>query len=165
MSETARWALPLLTAGQAQKEMTVNEALAALDLLAGASAMAVGTNTPPPTPVAGQCWVVGSTPTGAWSGHAGALAGWTAGGWRFLSPREGWRVWSEADGCPATYAGGAWRVGTLAATEVTVAGLRVVGARRPAIAAPSGGSTVDAEARSAIGQVLAALVAHGLIAP
>ena len=35
MSDTARWALPLLEAGQAQKEMTVNEALTALDLLAG----------------------------------------------------------------------------------------------------------------------------------
>ena len=34
MTDTARWALPLLEAGQAQKEMTHNEALQRLDLLA-----------------------------------------------------------------------------------------------------------------------------------
>lgn len=164
MSETARWALPLLTAGQAQKEMTHNEALALLDLLAGASVVAVGTNAPPAGPVAGQCWIVGATPAGAWSGHAGALAGWTAGGWRFAAPREGLAVWSAADGCPVTYAGGQWRTGTLAATELVIGGQRVVGARRPAIAAPTGGGTIDAEARGAIGQIVAALVAHGLTA-
>ena len=165
MSETTRWALPLLAAGQAQKEMTHNEALALLDLLAAPGVVAVGTGTPPASPVAGQCWVVGAAPTGAWSGRAGALAGWTGtgSGWRFISPREGLAVWSEADGCVATYVGGQWRVGTVAATEVTVGGQRVVGARRPAIAAPAGGTTTDAEARAAIGQILAALAAHGLI--
>lgn len=163
MSETARWALPLLTAGQAQKEMTHNEALAVLDLLTDASVVAVGTTTPPASPAAGQCWIVGGAPVGAWSGQAGALAGWTAGGWRFAAAREGMTVWSEADGCRAAYAGGGWRIGTVAATELTIGGQRVVGARRPAIAAPAGGATVDAEARTAIGRIVAALVAHGLI--
>lgn len=164
MSETARWALPLLTAGQAQKEMTHNEALAVVDLLQGASVIAVGVNAPPAGPVAGQCWIVGPAPTGAWAGQTGALAGWTAGGWRFAGPREGMSVWSEADGCAVVRTGGQWRVGTVIATELTIGGQRVVGARRPAIAAPTGGGTIDAEARAAIGQVLAALVAHGLIA-
>lgn len=164
MGETARWALPLLTAGQAQKEMTHNEALAVLDLLQGASVVAVGLDAPPAAPVAGQCWIVGAAPGGAWAGHGGALAGWTAGGWRFAAPREGMTAWSEADGAFAIRAGGAWQVGGLPAAELLIGGQRVVGARRPAIAAPAGGNTADAEARAAIGQILAALVAHGLIA-
>ena len=163
MSDTTRWALPLLTAGQAQKEMTHNEALAVLDLLTLPSVAAVGTTTPPASPVVGQCWIVGGAPVAAWSGHAAALAGWTGGGWRFAGPREGMTAWSEADGCRAVYARGAWQIGTLTATELTIGGQRVVGARQPAIAAPTGGTTSDAEARAAIGQVVAALAAHGLI--
>lgn len=165
MSDTARWALPLLDAGQAQKEMTHNEAVTLLDLLAGASVVAVGTNVPPGSPLTGQCWVIGAAPTGDWAGHAQALVGWTPGGWRFLTPREGLTVWSAADGCLAMFAGGQWRVGRIAATELFVGGVRVVGARQAAIAAPTGGAVVDAGARAAIGAVLAALVAHGLIAP
>lgn len=33
MDDTPRWTLPLLAAGQAQKEMTHNEALSLLDLI------------------------------------------------------------------------------------------------------------------------------------
>jgi hypothetical protein len=46
-----------------------------------------------------------------------------------------------------------------------VAGNRIIGARQTAIATPSGGSTTDAEARGAVAGILAALRAHGLIAP
>ena len=164
MTDTARWVLPLLEAGQAQKEMTVNEALATLDLLAQAGVEAVGVNAPPADPAPGQCWIVGTAPTGAWAGRAGALAGWTAGGWRFLAPREGMRAWSVADGCAAMRTGGQWRVGAIAGTQVLIGGQRVVGERQPAIAAPAGGVAPDAEARATLAQVLAALRAHGLIA-
>lgn len=165
MSDTARWALPLLDAGQAQKEMTHNEALLLLDLLAGAGVVAVGVETPPADPVAGQCWVIGATPTAAWAGRALALAGWTAGGWRFVAPRDGLTVWSAADGCPVIFGGGQWRIGRLAATELVVGGVRVIGPQRPAIVPPAGGSNVDGEARATIAAMLAALTAHGLIAP
>lgn len=164
MSETARWALPLMDAGQARKEMTHNEALALLDLLAGPSVEAVGVDTPPTTPAVGQCWIVGAAPTGAWAGRPRALAGWTAGGWRFVPPREGLAAWSLADGCGVAFTGGAWRVGRLDANALFVGGVQVVGARGAPIAAPTGGSAPDAEARTAIGAILAALTAHGLIA-
>jgi hypothetical protein len=39
----------------------------------------------------------------------------------------------------------------------------VVGSRATAIADPGGGSTVDSQARTAVGQILAALRQHGLI--
>jgi hypothetical protein len=164
MSDTGRWALPLLDAGQAQKEMTHNEALATLDLLAHPSVAAVAVNTPPADPAAGQCWIVGSAPTGAWAGRAGTLAGWTAGGWRFVQPREGLQAWSIVDGVPATYVTGQWRLGRIAASELVIGGMPVVGGRRPAIAAPAGGAAPDLEARAALTQIIATLVAHGLIA-
>ena len=164
MADTARMGLPLLDAGQAQKEMTVNEALARLDLLTQASVIAVGLDTPPGAPAAGQAWIVGGAPSGAWAGQARALAGWTSGGWRFVPPCDGMTVWSEADGCAATYVDGAWRVGRLSGQRVEIDGVPVVGPRRAAIDAPAGGGVVDAEARVVLAAVLAALRDHGLIA-
>lgn len=49
-------------------------------------------------------------------------------------------------------------------TEYRVDGVKVVGAQSSAITDPTGGSTVDAEARTAIGSILSALRSHGLIA-
>ena len=164
MTDTARWSLPLLEAGQAQKEMTHNEALATLDLLVQASVVAVGPNAPPASPAAGQCWAVGAAPTGAWAGHAHALAGWTAGGWRFAAPGEGASVWSAADGCSAIWTCGQWRVGQVAGAALLIGGVQVIGAQRPAIAEPAAGTTVDAEARTTLAEVLGVLRAHGLIA-
>ena len=48
--------------------------------------------------------------------------------------------------------------------ELRVGGERVVGPRGAAIATPAGGTTVDAEARTTLADVLAALRGHGLIA-
>lgn len=161
---TPRLALPLLVPGQAQKEMFHNEALAALDLVVQASVAAIGINDPPATPALGACWIVGTAPTGAWAGQAGALAGWTAGGWRFVAASEGMAVWDQASGQVARRVGGAWLDGAVTASRIVVGGVQVVGAQRPAIAGPAVGSVIDAEARAAISSMLAALRAHGLIA-
>jgi hypothetical protein len=165
MSDTsARLGLPLLQPGQAQKELTHNEALALLDLAVQASVVAVGVNAPPAAPVAGQAWVVGTAPTGDWALHADSVAGWTENGWRFVAPREGMGVWSLADARGARFTGGLWRLGVLAGSRVTIDGVAVIGAQRPGIIAPAGGAAVDAEARTAIAAILGALRDHGLIA-
>lgn len=49
------------------------------------------------------------------------------------------------------------------AGEYRVNGTKVVGARGSAITAPTGGATIDAEARTAIGTIISRLQAHGLI--
>jgi hypothetical protein len=73
-------------------------------------------------------------------------------------------VWSIADGAFARFDGTVWGVGTIAGDRLVLAGTQVVAAQQPAIAAPVGGATVDAEARAALGTILAALRTHGLIA-
>lgn len=164
MSSTARFGLPLLDAGQAQKELTHNEALTLIDALVQPLAQAAGGETPPGDPDPGQCWIVGAAPEGDWAGAARALAIWTAGGWRFVAPREGMTVPLRADGITARYAAGEWVLGVISANEVVVAGARVIGPRQPAVGDPSGGTVLDAEARAAIVGVLDALRRHGLIA-
>ena len=69
----------------------------------------------------------------------------------------------RSSGSTAVYGNGAWEIGKLRGSEVIVDGVKVVGSRQAAIRAPAGGSTTDAEARTAIGAILAALRAHGLI--
>lgn len=49
-------------------------------------------------------------------------------------------------------------------SEYQVDGTRVLTSRGSAIAAPTGGSTIDAQARNAIDQIRAELARHGLIA-
>jgi hypothetical protein len=161
---SARFALPLLQSGQAQKEMVHNEALALVDAALHPVAQTAGDNAPPPAPEPGQCWIVGDAPTEDWAGEAGRIAAWTAGGWRFVAPTPGMMVWLVDAAVWALYDGSTWRAGTLPATALQIAGEQVVGARQGAIADPAGGDTVDAEARVAIGAILAALRGHGLIA-
>ena len=161
---TARFALPLIAAGQAQKEVFHNEALARIDALLEPVVEAVAQNDPPAAPVFGQCWVVGATPGGAWAGEARAIAAWTDGGWRFLAPALATTVWSRADQLFARFDGSAWIIGEIPAARIMVGGVQVVGMQQSAVAAPGGGSVVDVEARAALAAVIAVLKSHGLTA-
>jgi hypothetical protein len=161
---TARLALPFIAPGQAQKELFHNEALLRVDALLQATVEAVAIDDPPSTPAPGTCWIVGATPSGAWEGQGQALAAWTDGGWRFVAPRPGMTVWSTADDVFARFDGSAWEKGEVPAIRLTVGGAQVVGAQQSAIADPTGGTTQDMAARTAISAVLTALRNHGLIA-
>jgi hypothetical protein len=88
----------------------------------------------------------------------------SAGGWRFLAPVDGLSALVRTNRLEAEYFGGSWEIGTARAERVEIAGDQVLSTRAGAIASPSGGTTVDAEARGAIDQILAALRSHGLIA-
>ena len=160
---TSRLALPLLQSGQAQKEIFHNEALALLDLAVQATVRAVGIDAPPGDPVPGACWIVGTNPSGDWIGHAGEIAGWTGGGWRFIVPYEGMTAWCTTDAVWVQHIGDTWVSGRISGGSIWIGGEQVVGARKPAIALPTEGATVDGEGRAAIGAIIAVLQAHGLI--
>ncbi len=135
-----------------------------IELLLCPAVAGVAVNAPPVSPASGSCHLVGAAPTGAWAGHPHAIAGWTGNGWRFVEPVDGLQVRMLATGQGAMFRGGVWEIGLVEASEIRVGGDKVVGSRRPAIPSPSGGATSDTEARAAIGAILAALRAHGLIA-
>jgi hypothetical protein len=166
MTETTtdRLDLPLIASGQAQKEMTHNEALALLDIAVQPVVEAAGADTPPMSPAAGQCWIVGTAPTGVWTGRAGALAGWTPSGWRFLMPRTGWSAWAKDSGLTVRYDGENWIMGALAAARIEINGVQVLAAQQAAIDTPDGGTIIDTEAREVLTNVINALRTHGLIA-
>jgi hypothetical protein len=161
---SARLGLPFLQVAQAQKELAHNEALILLDLAVQAVVEAVGVAVPPAAPTPGQCWIVGPAPSGAWTGQAQALAGWSDGGWRFLAAVPGMTAWSRADNADARFDGSSWSVGTLSGARLVLGGTPMLAARQPAIAAPANGTVVDREVRSAVSAILSALRTHGLIA-
>lgn len=137
-----RFKLPLLFAGQAQKEFFVNEAHALLDALLH-PAVEGEADDPPASPTPGETWLVGPAPTGAWADRAGSIASFQEGTWLFAEPRDGLRVHDRSAGQDIRYAGGWQR----AATPES----------------PTGGTTVDSEARAAIASLIQALVAGGIL--
>jgi hypothetical protein len=163
METTPRLGLPLLVAGQMQKEIYLSEALTLADLLISGSVEGVPVAAPPANPTLGRLYRVASGASGAFFGHDQKLAGWTAGGWRFVIPAEGMRFVERSTGLELAYRDGAWTSGSSRASEVLVGGVKVVGARQAAIADPAGGTVVDSQARTAIAQILSSLRSHGLI--
>jgi hypothetical protein len=113
MSETPLLELPYLAASQAQKHVTHNEALTLLDGLVHLSVISRALATPPSSPANGARYLVASSPTGDWTGHAGKIALRMDGAWRFLVPREGWRLWIEDEDTLLTYNGTAWIAGSV----------------------------------------------------
>jgi hypothetical protein len=141
-SVTPRLSLPLLFAAQAQKELFHNEALARIDALLH-PVVEDEADAPPSSPTDGESWLVGPAPTGAWSGHAGAVATFQAGAWLFLAPLPGMRVFVRAAQQSAIFVGRWQKAG--------------------AIQEPSGGLYVDSQARAAIGALISALRAAGIV--
>lgn len=162
--ESPRLHLPLLTAGQAQKELTHNEALALIDMGLGAAVESAGLDIPPLAPAPGQCWILGSSPTGVWLGQPGALACWTEAGWRFLPAVEGLSVWVKDQQLWTVREGSTWAMGRLRGNSILLDGLQGVGPQQPSVAMPTGGAVIDTEARDAIAAILSRLTEHGLIA-
>ena len=160
---TPRWALPNLFAGQAQKELFHNEALARIDMLLHGQAESADETAPPLSPEEGQCWIVAAGATGAWLGREGAVACWTGGGWRYAAPRAGLALWVIDRGHLVRFDGSGWEDGALRADGLYVGGVRVAGTRRPAIDNPVGGGSIDSEARSSIAAILSVMRDHGLI--
>ena len=121
-------------------------------------------NDPPASPASGASYIIGAAPTGAWAGKAGQLATMSESGWRYLLPVDGLSVLIRTNRLRAEYFAGSWEIGVTRASAVEIGGEQVLSSQAGAIASPSGGTTVDAEARAAIDQILAALRGHGLIA-
>ncbi len=157
-----RLSLPLLAAGQAQKEMIVNEALTAIDISVGGHALSADLSTPPSDPEPGQCWIVADDAVGPWAGRDGHVAGWTAGGWRFVDPPRGMRLWVEDRAVYARHDGSAWQFGLLAGSSLLLGGVEILNSAWASIPAPTGGTTIDAEARAVLVEVISALQHHRL---
>ena len=100
--------LPYLLASQAQKHVTVNEALRLLDGLVQLAVLDRHLTTPPATPADGARYIVASDATDAWSGWDLNVAYWVDGAWMRLVPRPGWQAWVVDEASLLAWNGSAW---------------------------------------------------------
>lgn len=105
---TPRLDLPMLAANQAQKHVTMNEALLRLDGLVHLS-VAEARSHPPSAPEAGSRYRVVWPSSGAWSGHEGTIAERMDGNWIFRQPRTGWYAYREDVGQVEVFDGEDWQ--------------------------------------------------------
>jgi Protein of unknown function (DUF2793) len=130
MAQTAHLGITLVEQAQAQKEVTVNEAFGRIDAWLNNGAIASAINTPPTTPAAGDVYVIGASPTGAWVGHNKEIAYFDQV-WRFITPRAGSTVWMLNLNQFQVFSGTDWGAATPSLTgtysrmlEVTAADMR-----------------------------------------
>lgn len=113
MSDTARLKLPLLQPSQAQKHVTVNEALTRLDGVVQLVLESRSVTTPPSVVVDGVCYGIPAGAVNAWAGQDGRIAIGANGGWEFVTPGRGWRAMIVDEGVQAIHDGTGWRAGQL----------------------------------------------------
>jgi hypothetical protein len=107
--DTTILSLPLILPAQAQKHVTHNEALIALDLIVQLTVINRTLAVPPAAPAVGDRHIVAAGATGAWAGQAGRIALFSETGWQFAQALPGWRAHVLAEAQTAVFDGTAWK--------------------------------------------------------
>jgi hypothetical protein len=162
MTLTPRHGLPLLDAGQAQKEVTHNEALLAIDTRLHSAVETRGLAEPPSDPLSGASYIVPEGASDAWTGKRDMIANWDGFGWRFSIPTRGWLAWIADEAVFSVYDAG-WSAGGWPVDGLRVAGRSVLSAPPASVSSPAGGGVVDNECRTAVAELLSALRNQGLV--
>lgn len=101
--------LPLLAASQAQKHVTHNEALVALDRLIFLTVQARDQPTPPALPEEGEMWIAGPAASESWAGKDNQVAVHNGSYWEFHEPRTGWLAFVTATAGFCFFDGSEWQ--------------------------------------------------------
>lgn len=124
MSDTTRFSLPLLQAAQAQKHVTVNEALTRLDGLMQLRLLSISSATPPLSPQEGDAYGVAASAVNEWAGHETKIALFANNGWVFVTATLGMRAYVNDQNGWAAFNGSVWSVG-LQTLSANGAGMQV----------------------------------------
>jgi Protein of unknown function (DUF2793) len=126
---TPNLSLPLLAAAQAQKHVTVNEALSRLDGLVQLSVISTTLTAPPASPAEGDRYIVAATAAGAWTGWDASVALFSGGAWLRLVPQTGWSAHDAATSRNLVFDGAAWAAAASGGgASVSAAGTQVLAA-------------------------------------
>ncbi|GJM01979.1 MAG: hypothetical protein DHS20C08_04800 [Rhodomicrobium sp.] len=110
MSEqTPKLSLPYIMAAQAQKHVTHNEAIRALDALTQLTIVDRDLTSPPISPAEGACYIIAATATCAWASKETEIAAYQDGAWAYYPPIEGWTAWLQDEDELVVYDGSAWQ--------------------------------------------------------
>lgn len=134
--------LPMLFTGQAQKEVFVNEAFSLIDAVTHCTIQG-SASIPPTSPSSGSNWLVGTAASGDWSGMDGKIACYQSGNWLFVTPFDGLRIFNRSTAQFNLFSGG-WKTPT-------------------SVIAPTGGTTIDTQARTALANLISSLQTAGIL--
>ena len=109
MSTTPHLGLPLIAAAQAQKHVTHNEALFALDALVQCAVLDKDLFAPPPSPADGDRYIVGPSATGGWAGRDGQIALRRDGAWEVIPPSVGFLVYVVDEALLYVFTSAGWK--------------------------------------------------------
>ncbi|MBI1386716.1 MAG: DUF2793 domain-containing protein [Rhizobiales bacterium] len=112
MDITPNLRLPFILEAQAQKHVTHNEAIRALDALVQIAVLDRDLTAPPLAPDDGDRYIAAAGATGDWSGKETEIAAWQDGAWAFYSPQPGWLAWIEDEASLLVFDGAAWAPAT-----------------------------------------------------
>ncbi len=104
--------LPFIAPAQAQKHVTHNEALRALDAIAQLSLVSKNQTTPPTIPIEGSRYFVAVNATDIWANQDGKIAAYQDGAWVFYTPLSGWQAWIEDENVLQIWDGTIWQDAT-----------------------------------------------------
>lgn len=105
---TPNLSLPYIMASQAQKHVTHNEALRALDAIVQLGVIDKDLVAPPGAPLDGDRYIVALAATGSWAGMDGQIAAFQDNAWIFHAPRDGWLAWVSDEDQLYVWSGSAW---------------------------------------------------------
>lgn len=108
MEQTSNLKLPYIAPSQAQKHVTHNEAIRALDALVQLTVIDRNAGEPPTEPQEGDRYLVASVASGLWSGKDNHIAAWQDGAWAFFQPQEGWYAWVMEERAFVVFSQAAW---------------------------------------------------------
>ena len=141
---TNAFSLPLLFAGQAQKEFFINQSFSLIDALLQHGVTAA-LSTPPVDVHEGDIYLVAEAATEDWSGQDAKLAILIGGGWYFVQPFKGMTIFDRSENVRLYY-DEIWQ-------------------RAPDPTLPTGGATIDVEARQMLSELLEVMRHVGIFAP
>ena len=107
--ETPNLSLPYIMPSQAQKHVTHNEAIRAIDALLHVGVIARDLTAPPSDPEDGDRYIAGSPSTGAWAGKDNQLAAFQDGAWAFFEPKSGWVAYVADEERMLVHDGSGWQ--------------------------------------------------------
>lgn len=143
MDQTTNLNLPYIAPAQAQKHVTHNEALRALDALVQLSVRSRRVAAPPQEPVEGDRYVVAPEASAPWAGRNGQIASWQDGTWAFFQPQEGWHAFVIDEHRFVVFDRASWREVAGGTNPVEAVGINMVAGEDNRLAVRSPASLFD----------------------
>jgi hypothetical protein len=108
MTTTNNLGLTLVEQSQAQKEVTVNDAINKIDAILNTGVIDKDLSNPPGSPAEGDVYIVGPAASNDWNGQDDNVAHYTNGVWAFIAPNEGFTIWVNDEDTLYTWDGTSW---------------------------------------------------------